>query len=163
MVHVCSPQMHLNMRNVSPLRGSRIVSISCARAPHRLHRISAGPLGARSDMADPHRTLSSIVRIVFPELSGSSVTQTLHGSPAQSCRVRKRPIVAPNIRKVHGRRQFASLFLEVGGGLHQASSYFGVGSCLRHFEQRRCCEASVKAIVGHRCQPLFVLSGGENE
>src|SRR3954471_7053727 len=73
--------MHLNMRNVSPLRGSRIVSISCARAPHRLHRISAGPLGARSDMASPHRTLSSIVRIVFPELSGSSVTQTLHGPP----------------------------------------------------------------------------------
>src|SRR3954453_12905492 len=73
------------------------LSSSCTRrgsAAHRPHRTFGGPLGARSNMAGPHRTVSSMVRIVFPEPSGSSVTHIRHGSPAQSCSLPPPPSLA---------------------------------------------------------------------
>ena len=38
VVHVCSPQSHLYMRSVSPLRGLSILQMSFGCAPHRPHR-----------------------------------------------------------------------------------------------------------------------------
>ena len=41
------------------------------------------------------------------------------------------------------------MVFEIGGGSNQPGSNSGVGGSLGHFEQRRCCFASVVAVLGH--------------
>ena len=58
------------------------------------------------------------------------------------------------------RRQFTSLILEIGCGLHKSSRYVGVRCCLCHLEKRRRCFACVKMLVSHGTQSPALLASG---
>src|SRR4029077_13243826 len=56
----------------------------------------------------------------------------------------------------HWRGELASLVFEIGGGFNQPGRNRGVGGGPCHFEQRRCCLASVVAVLGHGTgSPIF--------
>ena len=48
-----------------------------------------------------------------------------------------------------GHRKLARVLLEIGGGFNEPSGDPGIGSCLRHFEQRCGCLGRVKTALTH--------------